>query len=104
MNLLAPFYNSLQLPRKTTTDYERWEFLNNDRTQRVPKSIEMAKRTNADVLCLQEIEGGKLGENGASEGKEFTLRDDIREWLAEPIVVGNPNERQRRHLATLAGS
>ena len=51
----------------------------------------MAKRTNADVLCLQEIEGGKLGENGASEGKEFTLRDDIQEWLAEPIVVTNPD-------------
>ena len=87
MNLLAPFYNSLQLPQKTTSDYERWEFLNNDRTQRVPKAIEMAKRTNADVLCLQEIEGGKLGEAGASEGKEFTLRDDVKEWLAEPTTI-----------------
>ena len=91
MNLLAPFYNSLQLPQKTTSDYERWEFLNNDRTQRVPKAIEMAKRTNADVLCLQEIEGGKLGEAGHSEGREFTLRDDIREWLAEPTTIINPD-------------
>jgi endonuclease/exonuclease/phosphatase family metal-dependent hydrolase len=87
MNLLAPFYNSLGLNQKTTTDYERWEFLNNDRTQRVPKAIQMAKRTNADVLCLQEIEGGKLGEAGASEGQEFTLRDDIREWLAESTTT-----------------
>eukprot|EP00531_Pseudo-nitzschia_arenysensis_P006324 CAMPEP_0116125536 /NCGR_PEP_ID=MMETSP0329-20121206/5860_1 /TAXON_ID=697910 /ORGANISM="Pseudo-nitzschia arenysensis, Strain B593" /LENGTH=792 /DNA_ID=CAMNT_0003619577 /DNA_START=122 /DNA_END=2497 /DNA_ORIENTATION=- len=91
MNLLAPFYNSLQLPQKTTSYYERWEFLNIDRTQRVPKAIEMAKRTNADVLCLQEIEGGKLGEAGASEGREFTLRDDIREWLAEPTMITKPD-------------
>ena len=87
MNLLAPFYNSLGLPQKTTTDYERWEFLNNDRTKRVPVAIQMAKNTNADVLCLQEIEGGKLGEAGASEGQEFTLRDDIREWLAESTTT-----------------
>lgn len=91
MNLLAPFYNSLQLPQKTTSDYERWEFLNNDRTQRVPKAIDMAKRTNADVLCLQEIEGGKLGEAGTSDGREFTLRDDIREWLAEPTMITKPD-------------
>eukprot|EP00537_Pseudo-nitzschia_pungens_P001562 CAMPEP_0172361802 /NCGR_PEP_ID=MMETSP1060-20121228/5578_1 /TAXON_ID=37318 /ORGANISM="Pseudo-nitzschia pungens, Strain cf. cingulata" /LENGTH=177 /DNA_ID=CAMNT_0013084175 /DNA_START=435 /DNA_END=965 /DNA_ORIENTATION=+ len=61
MNLLAPFYNSLQLNRKTTSDYERWEFLDRDRRERVPVALNMAKRTNADVLCLQEIEGGKLG-------------------------------------------
>jgi hypothetical protein len=91
MNLLAPFYNSLGLPQKTTTDYERWEFLNNDRTKRVPVAIQMAKNTNADVLCLQEIEGGKLGEAGASEGQEFTLRDDIREWLAESTTTTTSN-------------
>ena len=87
MNLLAPFYNSLQLRHKNTTEYERWEFLNTDRTQRVPEAIDMAKRTNADVLCLQEIEGGKLGEAGAAAGKEFTLRDDVRAWLAEPTTT-----------------
>ena len=27
VNLLAPFYNSLGLDPKTTSDYERWEFL-----------------------------------------------------------------------------
>jgi len=89
MNLLAPFYNSLQLSEKTTSEYQRWEFLNTDRTQRVPEAIKMAKRTNADVLCLQEIEGGKLGETGASEGKEFTLRDDVKEWLAESTTINN---------------
>ena len=90
MNLLAPFYNSLQLNAKTTSDYERWEFLDGDRRERVPVALNMAKRTNADVLCLQEIEGGKLGEIEMTEGisrGEFTLRDDIRDWLAEPTVI-----------------
>uniref|UniRef100_A0A7S4ACC9 Endonuclease/exonuclease/phosphatase domain-containing protein n=1 Tax=Pseudo-nitzschia australis TaxID=44445 RepID=A0A7S4ACC9_9STRA len=94
MNLLAPFYNSLQLNAKTTSDYERWEFLDGDRRERVPVALNMAKRTNADVLCLQEIEGGKLGEietiEGISRG-EFTLRDDIRDWLAESTIIKSSN-------------
>jgi mRNA deadenylase 3'-5' endonuclease subunit Ccr4 len=99
MNLLAPFYNSLGLDPKTTSDYERWEFLHRDRTERVPEAIKMAKRSNADILCLQEIEGGRLaaaaettteGEDGDGDrvGGGFTLRDEIREWLAEPTEIG----------------
>ena len=98
MNLLAPFYNSLGLDPKNTSDYERWEFLHRDRTERVPEAIKMAKRSNADILCLQEIEGGRLaaaettteGEDGDGDrvGGGFTLRDEIREWLAEPTEIG----------------
>lgn len=52
-NMLAPFYNSLAL-----LDWEAREpFAEQDRTNRVPLAIQMAKQTNADVLCLQEVEG-----------------------------------------------
>jgi mRNA deadenylase 3'-5' endonuclease subunit Ccr4 len=99
MNLLAPFYNSLGLDPKNTSDYERWEFLHRDRTERVPEAIKMAKRSNADILCLQEIEGGRLAAaetttegdsdgDGDGVGGGFTLRDEIREWLAQPTEIG----------------
>jgi len=86
LNLLAPFYNSLGLS-KNTSDYERWEFLHRDRTERVPEAISMAKNANADILCLQEIEGGQLGTNDEGE-RQFTLRDEIKGWLAENTEVG----------------
>ena len=85
-NLLAPFYNSLGLPQNTT-DYDRVKFLEKDRLERVPRSIQIAKQTNADILCLQEVEGGGLSITTRTDGDEekeiFTIRDEIRGWLAE---------------------
>lgn len=63
MNLLAPFYHVLS-EVKFADDIDPVkhqqqvnDFLERDRTDRVPKSVRMAKQTNADILCLQEIEG-----------------------------------------------
>ena len=52
-NALAPFYHALRLPLE-----ERDAALKADRATRVPRSIQTAKQTGADVLCLQEVEGG----------------------------------------------
>ncbi|KAG7363623.1 hypothetical protein IV203_026984 [Nitzschia inconspicua] len=82
MNLLAPFYHALSAAKlvdvnedevneddnskdestNTKIDFIDGEqqydkFLAQDRIERVPMSIRMAKQTNADILCLQEIEG-----------------------------------------------
>ena len=53
LNLLAPSYHWLGLG----TD-EKDAVIEDDRQKRVPMAIRMAKQTNADVLCLQEVEGG----------------------------------------------
>ena len=52
-NALAPLYHTLRLPIE-----ERDVALVVDRSTRVPHSIATAIRTGADVLCLQEVEGG----------------------------------------------
>jgi endonuclease/exonuclease/phosphatase family metal-dependent hydrolase len=52
-NALAPSYHSLRLPldeRVTATAV--------DRQNRLPMSLRIAKQSNADILCLQEVEGG----------------------------------------------
>ena len=54
MNVLAPAYNSLAIENWK----QRIQFLEEDRKHRVPLAIEMAKQYNADILCLQEVEGG----------------------------------------------
>ena len=67
-NMLAPFYNSLAID-----DWKKREiFLSKDRAERVPLSIQMAKQTNADILCLQEVEG-------------MDQEEQFRKWLKEPI-------------------
>jgi len=57
-NLLAPFYHSLSHPNASA----RLEFAQEDRLTRFPLALEMAKKTNADILLLQEMEGGPLFE------------------------------------------
>jgi mRNA deadenylase 3'-5' endonuclease subunit Ccr4 len=52
-NMLAPFYAGLNI-----SDWkERQEFMDQDRADRVPMAIDMACQANADILCLQEVEG-----------------------------------------------
>ena len=52
-NILAPFYHWIGHENKDA-------HVEQDRLERVPKAIDMAKQSNADVLCLQEVEGGSL--------------------------------------------
>jgi endonuclease/exonuclease/phosphatase family metal-dependent hydrolase len=53
-NMLAPFYHSLGVD-----DWqERERFATQDRLTRVPLAVQMAQQANADILCLQEVEGG----------------------------------------------
>ena len=54
-NLLAPSYHWIG-------HEEEEQKKEHDREQRIPFAIDMAKRTNADVLLLQEVEGGELFE------------------------------------------
>jgi endonuclease/exonuclease/phosphatase family metal-dependent hydrolase len=70
MNILAPSYNSLSIENFK----ERTEFLERDRKDRVPLAIQMAKQYNADILCLQEVEGGT-----------DELESTLKELLAAPI-------------------
>lgn len=51
-NLLAPSYHWIG-------HEEEEQKKTHDREQRVPMAIDMAKQTNADVLLLQEVEGGE---------------------------------------------
>lgn len=53
MNILAPTYHALEKPL-----LEKEHFVASDRNNRYVKAISMAKQTNADILCLQEVEGG----------------------------------------------
>ena len=55
LNILAPSYHWIG---HGDDEDERDRIANKDRHQRVPKSIQQAARTNADILCLQEVEGG----------------------------------------------
>lgn len=52
LNLLAPFYHWIGCDDAA----ERAE---QDRRDRTPLSIRLATQTNADILCLQEVEGGE---------------------------------------------
>ena len=54
MNVLAPTYHALDQPID-----QRMEWSDRDRQSRYPHAIAMAKRKNADILCLQEVEGGQ---------------------------------------------
>lgn len=68
-NMLAPFYHSLAID-----DFqERENFVDEDRNVRVPMAIKAVKQTNADVLCLQEVEGGPDYES------------NLRKLLSEPV-------------------
>lgn len=67
LNILAPSYHWLGLDEN-----EKATRIEEDRQDRVPLAIDLAKRTNADILCLQEVEG---------EGSETYLK----ELLAKPL-------------------
>lgn len=67
LNILAPSYHWLGLDGN-----EKAKRIEQDRQSRVPLAIDLAKRTNADILCLQEVE---------SEGSETYLND----LLAKPL-------------------
>ena len=53
LNILAPSYHWLGL-EKDEKDVQ----VAHDRGHRVPMAINMAKQANADIICLQEVEGG----------------------------------------------
>lgn len=72
-NLLAPFYHSLALEDVAA----REEFARADRQDRFPLALKLAKQTNADVLLLQEVEGGPLYE------------PQLQALLGEPIVLSS---------------
>lgn len=57
LNILAPSYHWLGLDQD-----EKDTRINDDRENRVPMAIEMAKQSNADILCMQEVEGGPVNE------------------------------------------
>jgi endonuclease/exonuclease/phosphatase family metal-dependent hydrolase len=68
LNLLAPFYHALSLNYSSLLSSDdrddedkkqqvKESFLKQDRLERVPMAVRMAKQTNADILLLQEIEG-----------------------------------------------
>ena len=74
MNILAPTYNSLAVENWK----ERIDFLQEDRKHRMPLALQMAKQYNADVLCLQEVEGGN-----------DELETELKQLLMSPSQVGN---------------
>jgi endonuclease/exonuclease/phosphatase family metal-dependent hydrolase len=78
MNILAPFYNALAVENWD----DRMDFLKKDRTERVPLAINMAKQHNADILCLQEVEGGT-----------DELESVLKHLLAEPLTVDDGNHK-----------
>ncbi|CAB9524792.1 Angel homolog [Seminavis robusta] len=53
MNVLAPSYHYLSI----ANEEERLAAIIQDRHNRLPLAFAQAKNTNADVLCLQEVEG-----------------------------------------------
>lgn len=52
LNILAPSYHWLGV-----NEDEKDTRIEQDRQSRVPLAIDLAKRSNADILCLQEVEG-----------------------------------------------
>jgi mRNA deadenylase 3'-5' endonuclease subunit Ccr4 len=83
-NLLAPTLHSLNFP---AAEREVWAM--EDRKERVPKAFSMVKRLNADILCLQEVEGGLeyreslqqlLMDNECVDGTEIAAGYDQFVW------------------------
>jgi len=72
MNVLAPTYNSLAVDNWN----ERLEFLKQDRVERLPLAIQMAKQHNGDILCMQEVEGGTE-----------ELESKLKELLSTPTIA-----------------
>ena len=89
-NLLAPFYHSLALQNVPARD----EFAQQDRSVRFPLAIKMAKQSNADVLLLQEIEGGSLYEPTLQQLLKEQISDDIAgydSYLWMPLLPNKPD-------------
>ena len=53
-NMLAPYYAGLAYQGNW---HEQQQFLEEDRRDRIPQAVKLIKSTNADIICLQEVEG-----------------------------------------------
>jgi len=84
-NMLAPLYNSLDIESLE----EREAFAQQDRETRLPLAIEMAKQTNADLLCLQEVEGGPQFEPRLQE--LLAENDGYDSYLWSPLLPKKPD-------------
>ena len=88
MNLLASYYHFLGTRNNNHQDendndestriQQQQEQEQQDRIRRTPLSIDLAKQTNADILLLQEVEGG--------EGGHY-YEDLLRTCLAKPFTI-----------------
>jgi endonuclease/exonuclease/phosphatase family metal-dependent hydrolase len=98
MNLLAPFYHALGIDGEAlspeTLNRQRQDFMVRDRIERIPMAIRMAKQTNADILCLQEIEGEIRHHSGSPhDGSEqcnhhHGWNPQVEEWLKQDELYG----------------
>ena len=90
MNVLAPSYHVLGEPLE-----EQSTLAQQDRQNRYPQAIAMAKKTNADILCLQEVEGG-LAELEEGLGDILARNDnDMRGYDAfvfSPLLPNRPQD------------
>ena len=77
-NILAPTYHWLGMEADDKNSQ-----VESDRSSRVPMAIRMAKQVNADILCLQEVEGGsseKLLKELLEEPQQGRLGYDSYLW------------------------
>jgi hypothetical protein len=97
-NLLAPFYHSLALDDLAA----REDFATADRLERFPLALKLAKQTNADILLLQEVEGGALHEpqleallgepttSSSSSSTPSTIIPGYDSYLWAPLLPNKP--------------
>jgi mRNA deadenylase 3'-5' endonuclease subunit Ccr4 len=76
----------------------REQFLFHDRTVRVPLAIQMAKRTNADILCLQEVEGGGYDDDIHRRRLEALLQVD--EIVGVPLLMKDEINNEESYITT----
>ncbi|KAL7562680.1 hypothetical protein ACA910_006368 [Epithemia clementina (nom. ined.)] len=98
MNVLAPSYHALERPEE-----KRQEWATVDRQTRYPNAIVAAKRKNANVLCLQEVEGVAHGINEElrailqreedNEGGALVRGYDEHVW--SPLLPNSSNDKNQ---------
>lgn len=89
-NMLAPFYQSLSVQDPS----ERLAFAENDRRTRFPLAMQMVKQMNADILLLQEVEGGSLYEPNLEKLLKTRVSDELPgydsyTWM--PLLPNKPD-------------